>query len=74
MFRKELEKSKKEELDEAQMSRFLTCDLGFHALLMSLAFNSRMQKSMSETRLRDQRLRDSAEWSQRRSAHRHLGV
>jgi DNA-binding GntR family transcriptional regulator len=51
IFRKELEKSKKEALDEAQMSRFLTCDLGFHALLMSLAFNSRMQKSMSETRL-----------------------
>ena len=51
IFRKELEKSKKDALDEAQMSRFLTCDLGFHALLMSLAFNSRMQKSMSETRL-----------------------
>jgi DNA-binding GntR family transcriptional regulator len=51
VFRKELEKSKKEALDEAQMNRFLTCDLGFHALLMSLAFNSRMQKSMSETRL-----------------------
>jgi DNA-binding GntR family transcriptional regulator len=33
------------------MNRFLNCDLGFHALLMSLAFNSRMQKSMSETRL-----------------------
>jgi DNA-binding GntR family transcriptional regulator len=51
VFRKELEKSKKEVLDDAQMHRFLTCDLGFHALLMSLAFNSRMQKSMNETRL-----------------------
>jgi DNA-binding GntR family transcriptional regulator len=51
VFRKELEKTKKETLDEAQMNRFLNCDLGFHALLMSLAFNSRMQKSMSETRL-----------------------
>lgn len=51
IFRKELEKSKKDVLDEAQMNRFLACDLGFHALLMSLAFNSRMQKSMSETRL-----------------------
>jgi DNA-binding GntR family transcriptional regulator len=51
VFRKELEKSKKEALDDVQMNRFLNCDLGFHALLMSLAFNSRMQKSMSETRL-----------------------
>jgi len=51
VFRKELEKSKKEVLDDAQMNRFLACDLGFHALLMSLAFNSRMQKSMNETRL-----------------------
>jgi DNA-binding GntR family transcriptional regulator len=51
IFRKELEKSKKDVLDDAQMNRFLGCDLGFHALLMSLAFNSRMQKSMNETRL-----------------------
>ena len=51
VFRKELEKSKKDALDEAQMNRLLACDLGFHALLMSLAFNSRMQKSMNEARL-----------------------
>jgi DNA-binding GntR family transcriptional regulator len=50
-FRKELEKTKRDALDDAQMHRFLACDLGFHALLMSLAFNSRMQKSMNETRL-----------------------
>jgi DNA-binding GntR family transcriptional regulator len=50
-FRKELEKSRKDALDEAQMSRLLGCDLAFHALLMSLAFNSRMQKSMNEARL-----------------------
>src|ERR1700761_1537979 len=40
VFRKELEESGNEALDEAQMSRLLACDLGFHALLMSLAFNS----------------------------------
>jgi DNA-binding GntR family transcriptional regulator len=51
VFRRELEESGKEALDEAQMNRLLTCDLGFHALLMSLAFNSRMQKSMNEARL-----------------------
>jgi DNA-binding GntR family transcriptional regulator len=51
VFRKELEESGNEALDEAQMNRLLACDLGFHALLMSLAFNSRMQKSMNEARL-----------------------
>jgi DNA-binding GntR family transcriptional regulator len=51
VFRKELEQSGSEALDEAQMNRLLACDLGFHALLMSLAFNSRMQKSMNEARL-----------------------
>ncbi len=51
VFPKELEKSSKDSLDEAQMHRLLACDLGFHALLMSLAFNSRMQKSVNETRL-----------------------
>lgn len=38
-------------LDAAQMQRFITADLGFHALLVSLAHNSRLQKTISETRL-----------------------
>lgn len=48
---KEIAKSKKPALDAAQMERFIACDLGFHALLMSLANNSRLQKLMHETRL-----------------------
>lgn len=39
------------ELDAAQMKRFLACDLGFHALLISMTQNSRIQKLVNETRL-----------------------
>lgn len=48
---KELEKSKKSLLDAQQMERFIACDLGFHALLMSMARNSRLQKIINDTRL-----------------------
>jgi DNA-binding GntR family transcriptional regulator len=48
---KELEKSKKRALDPAQMERFIGCDLGFHALLMSMTHNSRLQKIINDTRL-----------------------
>ena len=47
----ELRKSKREALNQDQMHRFITADLGFHALLVSLAHNSRLQKTISETRL-----------------------
>lgn len=47
----ELREGKKPVLNEAQMHRFLTADLCFHALLVSFAHNSRLQKMISETRL-----------------------
>lgn len=51
VLQKELAKSKKTLLDEAQMKRFIAFDLGFHALLMSMTHNSRLQKIINETRL-----------------------
>ncbi|MEO6803778.1 MAG: GntR family transcriptional regulator [Granulicella sp.] len=48
---KELLKAKQETLSHDQMTRFIAADLGFHALLVSLAHNSRLQKIISETRL-----------------------
>jgi DNA-binding GntR family transcriptional regulator len=48
---KEITKSKKPALDAVQMERFIACDMGFHALLMSLTNNSRLQKLINETRL-----------------------
>ena len=48
---KEVVTSKAGALNEEQMQRFLTCDLGFHALLMSMTHNGRMQKIINETRL-----------------------
>jgi DNA-binding GntR family transcriptional regulator len=48
---KELEKSKQPALDAKQMERFIACDLGFHALLVSMANNSRLQKIINDTRL-----------------------
>lgn len=47
----ELAKSKKATLDAQQMERFIACDLGFHALLMSMTYNSRLQKIINDTRL-----------------------
>ncbi|WP_103932218.1 GntR family transcriptional regulator [Bryocella elongata] len=49
--REELAKSGARELDREQMKRFLGCDLGFHALLVSLTGNTRIQKMINETRL-----------------------
>lgn len=48
---KELRKSKKDALDANQMERFIACDLGFHALLMSMTSNTRLQKIINDTRL-----------------------
>ncbi len=48
---RELEKSRKSNLDQKQMERFISCDLGFHSLLMSMAQNSRLQKIINDTRL-----------------------
>ena len=48
---KELTKSKQKSLDKQQMERFIACDLGFHALLMSMTNNSRLQKIINDTRL-----------------------
>ena len=47
----ELEKSKQQTLDEPQMERFIRCDLGFHALIMSMTRNTRLQKIINDTRL-----------------------
>ncbi|HEY6466270.1 MAG TPA: GntR family transcriptional regulator [Candidatus Acidoferrales bacterium] len=49
--RRELEKSGRMALDARQMERFIACDLGFHALLISMANNSRLHKIVNETRL-----------------------
>ena len=49
--REELLRSAKPALDARQMHRFITCDLGFHTLLMRLADNSRILKVVNETRL-----------------------
>jgi DNA-binding GntR family transcriptional regulator len=48
---KDLEKSKQHALDAKQMQHFLACDLAFHAFLMSMANNSRLQKVINDTRL-----------------------
>lgn len=51
LLEKELEKSKKTSLDARQMERLIGCDLGFHALLMSMTHNGRLQKIINDTRL-----------------------
>lgn len=47
----ELENSHGGALDGRQMHRFMTRDLGFHALLMRMAGNARILKVVNETRL-----------------------
>jgi DNA-binding GntR family transcriptional regulator len=47
----ELENSGEKALNDAQMQRFLAFDFEFHALLMSMTQNLRIQKIISETRL-----------------------
>jgi DNA-binding GntR family transcriptional regulator len=47
----ELHRSGKPVLDPLQMHRFITCDFGFHTLLMHIAANARLLKVVNETRL-----------------------
>lgn len=47
----ELEGSDDGALNGRQMHRFMTCDLGFHTLLMRMAGNARILKVVNETRL-----------------------
>ncbi|QHN05526.1 GntR family transcriptional regulator [Granulicella sp. WH15] len=47
----ELKTSGQWELDAAQMRRFTVSDLGFHALLLRLAANTRISKVIADTRL-----------------------
>ena len=49
--RRELQQGGKPTLDDRQMERFIHCDFSFHALLMNMARNSRLQKIISDTRL-----------------------
>jgi len=51
VLKKELDERKLPELDEEQNRRFIESDLGFHALLMSMTGNSRIQKILHDTRL-----------------------
>jgi len=51
VLQKELRKTKQDVLDNGQMERFIACDLGFHALLMSMTNNARLQKIINDTRL-----------------------
>jgi len=47
----ELQKTPNSTLDEKQMSRFIAADLGFHTLLLRMAANARILKTVNETRL-----------------------
>lgn len=38
-------------LNETQMGRFIACDLGFHTLVLRMAANARILKTVNETRL-----------------------
>ena len=49
--KEELDRSKKAALDADQMHRFMTCDLGFHTMLMRLASNTRLLKVVNDSRL-----------------------
>jgi DNA-binding GntR family transcriptional regulator len=51
VLRDDLENRKLPELGEEQNQRFIESDLGFHALLMSMTGNSRIQKILHDTRL-----------------------
>jgi DNA-binding GntR family transcriptional regulator len=51
VLKRELEDSGAAEMSEEQNSRFTESDLGFHALLMSMTGNSRIQKILHDTRL-----------------------
>ncbi len=51
VLKKELEGSGIQTLSDEQNNRFVESDLGFHALLMSMANNSRIQRIIHDTRL-----------------------
>jgi DNA-binding GntR family transcriptional regulator len=51
VLKKELDNRNAPELDSEQNRRFVESDLGFHALLMSMNRNSRIQKILYDTRL-----------------------
>jgi len=51
VLKKELNDRNAPELDSEQNRRFVESDLGFHALLMSMNRNSRIQKILYDTRL-----------------------
>jgi len=51
VLKKELEDSGAQTLGEKQNNRFVESDLGFHALLMSMTNNSRIQRIIHDTRL-----------------------
>ncbi|HEY1949959.1 MAG TPA: GntR family transcriptional regulator [Bryobacteraceae bacterium] len=51
VLKKELEDGPHTELDDKQMRRFIACDLGFHTLLLRMASNIRIQKTVNDTRL-----------------------
>lgn len=51
ILKQELDASGARTLNSEQMNRFLACDFGFHAMLISLAQNSRIQKVINDTRL-----------------------
>jgi len=49
--RDELQRTGKPELDQEQMHRFIVKDLGFHTMLIRMARNVRILKTVNETRL-----------------------
>ncbi|MFL6450373.1 MAG: GntR family transcriptional regulator [Bryobacteraceae bacterium] len=49
--RDELGQSGRDKLEGRQMNRFISCDLGFHTLLLRIASNARILKVVNETRL-----------------------
>jgi DNA-binding GntR family transcriptional regulator len=51
VIKKELEESSAGAMNEEQNNRFVECDLGFHALLLSATNNSRIQRMVHDTRL-----------------------
>ena len=51
VLRKELEDGPHAQLDGKLMRRFIACDLGFHTLLLRMAANRRIQKTVNDTRL-----------------------
>jgi DNA-binding GntR family transcriptional regulator len=51
LIKNELAKTPDSTLDEKQMRRFIACDLGFHTLVLRMAANARILKTVNETRL-----------------------